>query len=157
MACIVLAGRVGASITAELGAMKVTEQIDALRVMDIDPIEYLVVPRLLAGALVAPLLTLVAGLASILSAMYLSYAYKGLEFSIFLSSAQDMAGTKDVVVALIKSSVFGLLIVTIASTLGLNVSGGADAVGNYTTKTVVWSLVVIFVANYMLTSIFYGV
>ncbi|MEW5820186.1 MAG: ABC transporter permease [Cyanobacteriota bacterium] len=153
---IVIAGRVGASITAEIGSMKVTEQIDALRVMDIDPIDYLVVPRLMAGASIAPLLTIVACVAAILSAMYLSYFYKGLEFSIYLESVQEMLQTKDVIVAMLKASVFGILIVTIASTFGLNVTGGADAVGYYTTKTVVWSLIVIFIANYIITSIFYG-
>ena len=153
---IVIAGRVGASITAEIGSMKVTEQIDALRVMDIDPIDYLVVPRMLAGAFVAPLLTIIASLAAILSAMFLSYAYKGLEMSIYLESVQEMLKTKDIVVAMIKASCFGILIVTIASTFGLNVKGGADAVGIYTTKTVVWSLIVIFIANYIITTIFYG-
>lgn len=154
---IVIAGRVGASITAEIGTMKVTEQIDALRVMDIDPIDYLIVPRLIAGALIAPLLTIIAATAAILSAMYLSYNYKGLEFSVYLESVQEMLKTKDLIVALLKASCFGMLIVTIASTFGLNVKGGADAVGNYTTKTVVWSLIVVFIANYIITSIFYGV
>lgn len=154
---IVIAGRVGASITAEIGSMNVTEQIDALRVMDIDPIDYLIVPRLLAGATLAPLLTIVASIAAILSAMYLSYHYKGLDFDVYLESIQDMLDSKDIIVALIKGSVFGVLIVTIASTFGLNVKGGADAVGLYTTKSVVWSLIVIFFANYVLTSIFYGV
>lgn len=154
---IVIAGRVGASITAEIGSMNVTEQIDALRVMDIDPVDYLVVPRLLAGAILAPLLTIIASIASILSAMYLSYHYKGLDYAIYLESIQDMLETKDIIVALIKGSVFGVLVVTIASTFGLNVKGGADAVGFYTTKSVVWSLIVIFFVNYILTSIFYGV
>ena len=154
---IVIAGRVGASITAEIGSMKATEQIDALRVMDIDPVDYLVVPRLLAGALLAPLLTVVACVAAILSAMYLSYHYKGLDFSIYLESVQEMLSTKDIIVALIKSSCFGILIVTIASTFGLNVKGSADSVGTYTTKTVVWSLIIIFITNYIITSIFYGV
>lgn len=154
---IVIAGRVGASITAEIGSMKVTEQIDALRVMDIDPIDYLIVPRLVAGAIISPLLTITAAVAAILSAMYLSHSMKGLEFSIFLESVQEMLKTKDIFVALLKASCFGVLIVTIASTFGLNVKGGADAVGYYTTKTVVWSLVVIFITNYIITSIFYGV
>jgi phospholipid/cholesterol/gamma-HCH transport system permease protein len=154
---IVIAGRVGASITAEIGSMKATEQIDALQVMGIDPIDYLVVPRLLAGALITPLMTIIAAIAAILSAMYLSYSYKGLDFAIFLVSVQDMLSTKDVLVALLKASCFGILIVTIASTFGLNVRGGADAVGQYTTRTVVWSLVVIFIVNYIITSIFYGV
>lgn len=153
---IVIAGRVGASITAEIGSMKVTEQIDALRVMDIDPIDYLIVPRLLAGASIAPLLTVLATMSAILSAMYLSYHYKGLDFSIFLESVQEMLETKDVIVAMLKASIFGILIVTIASTFGLNVKGGADAVGYYTTKTVVWSLIVIFIANYIITTLFYG-
>jgi phospholipid/cholesterol/gamma-HCH transport system permease protein len=154
---IVIAGRVGASITAEIGSMKVTEQIDALRVMDIDPVEYLIVPRLVAGAAIAPLLTVIAAISAILSAMYLSYSYKGLGCTIFLESIQDMLTPTDVFVAILKASTFGILIVTIASTFGLNVTGGADAVGNYTTRTVVWSLVVIFIANYFITSIFYGV
>lgn len=153
---IVIAGRVGASITAEIGSMKVTEQIDALRVMDIDPIDYLIVPRLIAGAAITPLLSIVAACASILSAMYLSYSYKGLSFAIFLESIQDMLSIRDILVSLLKASCFGVLIVTIASTFGLNVQGGADSVGTYTTKTVVWSLVVIFIVNYIITSIFYG-
>lgn len=154
---IVIAGRVGASITAEIGSMKVTEQIDALKVMGIDPIDYLIIPRLIAGAAISPLLTIIAATAAILSAMYLSFSLKGLEFAIFLESIQDMVTTRDLLVALLKASCFGILIVTIASTFGLNVKGGADAVGNYTTKTVVWSLIVIFFTNYIITSIFYGI
>lgn len=154
---IVIAGRVGASITAEIGSMKVSEQIDALRVMDIDPIKYLIVPRLLAGAFITPLMTIVAGIAAILSAMYLSYSYKSLEFGVFLDSVKEMLTMKDIFVALLKASCFGTLIVTIACTFGLNVVGGANEVGNYTTKTVVWSLIIIFIANYLITSLFYGV
>lgn len=154
---IVIAGRVGASITAEIGSMKVSEQIDALRVMDIDPINYLVVPRLIAGAVISPLMTIIASVAAVLSAMYLSYTYKGLNFAVFLDSVRDMLSMEDIFVALLKASCFGVLIVTIASTFGLNVKGGADEVGNYTTRTVVWSLVVIFITNYIITSIFYGV
>ena len=153
---IVIAGRVGASITAEIGSMKVTEQIDALRVMEIDPVDYLVVPRLLAGATITPLMTIIATIAAILSAMYLSFFYKELDPAIFLASVQEMLNTKDVFVSILKASCFGILIVTIASTFGLNVKGGADAVGVYTTKTVVWSLIVIFITNYIITSIFYG-
>lgn len=154
---IVIAGRVGASITAEIGSMKVTEQIDALRVMGIDPIDYLIIPRLIAGAAITPLLTVIAATASILSAMYLSYSYKDLSCAIFLESVQDMLKFRDVFVALLKASCFGILIVTIASTFGLNVQGGADSVGTYTTKTVVWSLIIIFIVNYIITSIFYGI
>ena len=154
---IVMAGRVGASITAEIGTMKATEQIDALKVIDIDLVEYLIVPRILAVALITPMMTIVAAIAAVLAAMYLSNSYKGLEFGVFLESVKEMLTMKDLFVALLKASCFGTLIVTIACTFGLNVIGGANEVGNYSTRTVVWSLIIIFTVNYLITSMFYGV
>ncbi|EKE02585.1 MAG: hypothetical protein ACD_20C00357G0008 [uncultured bacterium] len=154
---IVVAGRVGAAITAEIGSMKASEQVDALEVLGINPIKYLLVPRLIAAAIVGPLLTILAALLSILSGMILANVVVDLSYSIYLDSVRMFVEITDTFVMMIKASVFGGIIAIIATTTGLQVRGGAEAVGTAATKTVVWSIIMIFTFNYLITSIFFGV
>jgi phospholipid/cholesterol/gamma-HCH transport system permease protein len=155
IACIVVAGRVGASISAEIGSMKMSEQVDALSVLGIDPIRYLLVPRLISASLVSPLLTIIAALIAIISGMFLAKLNINLNYSNYLSSIRQFLAVKDVFVMMLKSLVFGGGIAIIATTAGLEVKGSAEAVGNAATKTVVWSIILIFVFNYIITSIFF--
>jgi phospholipid/cholesterol/gamma-HCH transport system permease protein len=155
IACIVVAGRVGASISAEIGSMKMSEQIDALSVLGINPIKYLLVPRLISASLVSPLLTIIAALVSIISGMFLAKISIGLNYSTYLNSIRQFLQVSDVFVMMLKSMVFGGAIAIIATTTGLEVKGSAEAVGNAATKTVVWSIILIFVFNYIITSIFF--
>lgn len=157
IASIVVAGRVGAAISAEIGSMKASEQVDALEVLGIDPIRYLLVPRLIAAAIVGPLLTIIAALLAILSGMVLGEITVNLSYSIYLDGVRTFVNTSDVFVMMLKAMVFGGAISIIATTTGLQVRGGAEAVGNAATKTVVWSIILIFTFNYLITSIFFGI
>jgi len=156
IASIVVAGRVGAAITAEIGSMKVSEQIDALSVLGINPVRYLLVPRLLASAIISPLLTIVSAIVSVLSGMILAGHSIDLSYSIYLESVRQFVDTRDVFIMMLKALVFGCSISVIATTRGFQTGQGAEAVGNAATQTVVWSIIVIFVFNYIITSIFFG-
>jgi len=154
---IVVAGRVGAAISAEIGSMKVSDQIDALEVLGINPIRYLFVPRLLAAAIVSPLLTVLSALIAIIAGMILTRATVNLNFSVYLDSVRTVLEMRDILIMMLKSLIFGSAIAIIATTTGLITRGGAEAVGNGATKTVVWSIILIFVFNYIITSIFFGI
>lgn len=153
---IVVAGRVGAAITAEIGSMKVTDQIDALQVLGIDPIRYLLVSRLIASSIVTPLLTVLAALVAILGGMVLASYSVNLQPSVYLDSVRTFLAVKDVMIMMLKSAIFGCIIAVIATTSGLSVKGGAEAVGNGATQTVVWCIILIFTFNYIVTSMFFG-
>ncbi|MEI7473297.1 MAG: ABC transporter permease [bacterium] len=153
---IVVAGRVGASISAEIGSMKSSEQIDALRVLGINPTYYLFVPRLIASSIITPLLTIISAFVSIVSGMVLTGISIGLNNKIYLDSVRQFIENQDVWVMVLKATVFGIIISVIATTRGFSVIGGAEAVGKATTTTVVWSIILIFTFNYILTSIFFG-
>ncbi|OGI00541.1 MAG: hypothetical protein A2Y25_00030 [Candidatus Melainabacteria bacterium GWF2_37_15] len=155
ISAIVVSGRVGAAISAEIGSMKVSEQIDALSVFGINPIRYLLVPRLLAASMVTPLLTIVAAFVSILAGMLLSKISVDVSYSVYLSSVRQFVMVRDVFIMMFKAVIFGGAIAIIATTTGLEVKDGAEAVGNATTKTVVWSIMTIFALNYIITSMFF--
>ncbi len=155
ISAIVVAGRVGAAISAEIGSMKVTEQIDALRVFGINPLRYLLVPRLIAASMVNPLLTIIAAIVSIMAGMVLSNASVDVSYSAYLNSVRQFVMVRDVFIMMFKAVVFGGAIAIIATTTGLEVKNGAESVGNATTKTVVWSIMAIFTLNYIITSMFF--
>lgn len=150
---MVLAGRVGASITAELGTMNVTEQIDALYTLGTNPIRYLAVPRLLAMAIMAPIL---AGLANIIG-IGGGYLVATLQLNIsggtYWDEVKTMVDFNDVAHGLIKMVFFGLIIVTVACFKGFRCSGGAEGVGRATTSAVVVSMVLILVGDYFLSAL----
>ena len=155
----VLAGRIGASITAELGTMKVTEQIDALEVMATNPVKYLVVPRFLACAIMLPILTLfaiVCGIAGGYLAAILLFDMNGL---FFLKLAQDNLFINSVIISLIKASAFGMAIASIGCYKGFTISsaGGAEGVGKSTTGSAVTSLVTILALDAFLNHLLYTV
>ncbi len=152
---IVITGRVGAGITAEIGSMKATEQIDALQVLGINPIKYLLVPRLISASIMTPLLTIISALISILAAMYLAGITVKLDHSVYLNSIRQVLEVSDVFIMMLKSMVFGAIIAVIATTTGLQVKEDAESVGNATTTTVVRSIILIFLFNYIITSIFF--
>lgn len=152
---IVLTGSIGAAITAEIGTMKVTDQIDALEVLRIEPIEYLVIPRLLSTCIVGPCLTVIGAFLAILSGQLFTEFLVAIPAEIFWESARFTVTTLDVINMLVKSVVFALAIAIIASRNGLATHGSSEAVGINTTKTVVWGLLAIFFLNYLLTSLFF--
>ncbi len=152
---LIVAGRIGASISAEIGSMKITEQIDALEVLAVDPIEYLVSPRLLASMIMMPFLNLIAVFFSILGGFVVAVYVAHLSPVGYMNQSLSFISVKDVFVSIIKSFVFGIIIIIASCFEGLNTTGGAEGVGKSTTRAVVFSFFLIILFNLMLTSIFY--
>lgn len=155
LAGVVFAGRVGAAITAELGSMKVTEQIDALRVMAVNPVAYLVVPRLLACMIMLPVLVVFADVIGTIGSYLIATAYAGITQFTFFNSIKVFAVPHDIIGGLIKAVVFGAIIAIVGCHKGLTAAQGAEGVGKATTGSVVLSIILIFVSNYFLSVILY--
>jgi phospholipid/cholesterol/gamma-HCH transport system permease protein len=152
---IVIAARVAAAITAEIGTMRVTEQIDALKAMGTNPIRYLVVPRFIAAALMLPLLTVLADVIGFTGG-YLVATFMGKINPVeYMETAQRLLSLWDVYGGLIKTVIFGMLIAIIACYKGLSTKGGAKGVGEATTSSVVTSLIALFIVNYFLSILFF--
>ncbi len=156
LTALVIAGRVGAGIAAELGTMRVTEQIDALECMAIDPIRFLVLPKILAGAIMIPLLTVMAEFLAIISAAFISHLVVDLAYSVFFQGMRLFFEQKELFGGLAKSLVFGIIITLMGSYFGYNSKGGAVGVGKATTQAVVVSSILILGADYILGVLFYG-
>ena len=152
---VVLAGRVGAAITAELGTMKVTEQIDALCVMAVNPIGYLVVPRVVACMIMVPILTFYGVLIGTGGGYLIATMVKGLAGMTYVDSIQIFAVVSDLTYGLIKSCVFGAVIALVGSYKGMYTNMGATAVGYATTSSVVTSIILVFILNYFLSVVLY--
>jgi len=152
---LILAGRVGAAITAEIATMQVSEQIDALRTLATDPAKYLVVPRFLAMTLMLPVLTLYANAIGIFGG-YLICVYKlNIASRLYLNITFDSLVFKDLFSGLIKAFFFGMIIALVSCFEGFRVSGGAEGVGKATTRSVVASFILIIAADCLFTAIFY--
>jgi phospholipid/cholesterol/gamma-HCH transport system permease protein len=152
---VIVIGRSGSAVTAELGTMKVGEEIEALEVMAINPVRFLVVPRFLAMLVMLPALTVFGDAVGIAGGWLV--CHYALDFSTagFILRAAERASAWDLFSGLIKSFVFAWLIITIACQRGLEVEGGAEGVGHATTHSVVWSLLMMLVANAVLTGLFF--
>jgi phospholipid/cholesterol/gamma-HCH transport system permease protein len=151
LTAVVLAGRVGSAFAAEIGTMRVTEQIDALYMLKTDPIDYLVIPRLLACSLMLPILTVFALIAGIAGGVFISSNLYDISQSVFLDSIRSFVQVWDIVSASLKGVIFGALIAVIGCSWGLTTTGGAKGVGQSTTTAVVTSLLAIFIANFFLS------
>ena len=151
LTAVVLAGRVGSAFAAEIGTMRVTEQIDALQMLKSDPVDYLVIPRVLACATMMPMLSVLAFITGMIGGLLVATSLYGISSNIFLSSARNFLTIWDLASALIKGVVFGTLIAVIGSSWGLTTTGGAKGVGQSTTTAVVTSLLAIFVTNFFLS------
>jgi phospholipid/cholesterol/gamma-HCH transport system permease protein len=152
---LVVAGRVGASITAELGSMQVTEQIDALETLATNPVKYLVVPRLVALALMLPLLTVFADMIGILGGWLICVFKLGISSRLYLNITFDSLLFKDLFTGLSKTMFFGMIIAWVSCYEGFNVEGGAEGVGKATTKSVVTSFILIIACDCFFTALFY--
>lgn len=151
LAAVLLAGRIGSAFAAEIGTMRVTEQIDALYMLKTDPVDYLVVPRVLACCLMAPILTLVFFLTGLGGGLLVAIRFYGMGAYTFINSVQDFLAPWDLWSAMIKAVVFGAIVAVIGSSWGLTTSGGAKGVGTSTTAAVVTSLLTIFICNFFLS------
>ncbi len=156
LTALVVAGRVGAGIAAELGTMKVTEQIDALKTLALDPVEYLVVPRFVAGLIMLPVLTIFADAIALAGGMGISATTLNVPPHVFLNSLKSFFKTMDLVSGLSKAFVFGGIISIIGCYQGFKTRGGAEGVGRSATKAVVLASVLILIADYIVASILFG-
>jgi phospholipid/cholesterol/gamma-HCH transport system permease protein len=156
MTGVVVAGRVSAAFAAELGSMKVTQQIDALTAMAVDPLYYLVVPRVLASAIMLPLLTVLAIGVGMIGGLAVAVSLKGIIASGFIDSMVGYLTLADFGKSLVKATVFGLILSLVGCYRGLRTGEGARGVGTATTQAVVNSLISIFISNYFLTSLLYS-
>jgi phospholipid/cholesterol/gamma-HCH transport system permease protein len=156
IASLMVAGRVGAAMAAEIGTMRVTDQIDALATLSTDPLRYLVLPRLAAGLITMPLLVLVADIIGVFGG-YLVGVYR-FHFNpvAYLSNTEQYLETRDVVSGLVKAAVFGLVVTLMGCYQGYHSRGGAQGVGQATTYAVVSASVLILVFDYALTAAFFG-
>jgi phospholipid/cholesterol/gamma-HCH transport system permease protein len=156
IAGLMVAGRIGASMAAEIGTMRVTEQIDALVTLSTNPYKYLVVPRVLAAVAMLPILVLVADVIGVLGG-YLVAVYKlNFNMSSYLRQTVDFLEWMDVISGLVKAAVFGFLIAMLGCFHGYNSGGGAQGVGRATTNSVVSASIMILVVDYMLTELFFA-
>jgi phospholipid/cholesterol/gamma-HCH transport system permease protein len=153
---VVVAGRVGAAIAAELGSMVVTEQIEALRSMGLEPSRFLVVPRLVALLVMLPLLTIFADVVSIVGGMWIAQAYAHVSYDAFLSSVRQSIAVSDVLKGLLKAFVFATIIAMVGAYQGLSTRGGAAGVGRSTTFAVVLAIILIFISNFVLSFLLFG-
>ncbi|MBA3954901.1 ABC transporter permease [Candidatus Dependentiae bacterium] len=154
---LLVIGRAGSAMTAELGTMQITEQVDALRTLCIDPYQYLIVPRVVAGTLILPFLTLFSMLFGIIGGYIYSIYVLELNPEIYLSSIQQHVNISDIVGGLIKSAVFGLILSWTGCYMGLSTTGGAQGVGHSTTQSVVIASLLILLANYFLSAFLFKV
>ena len=155
LAGLMVAGRIGASIAAEIGTMKVTEQIDALATLSTNPIKYLVTPRLIACVTMLPCLVLVADIIGIYGG-YLVAVYKiGFNPAIYLKNTFIYLERMDVITGVVKSAIFGFIIAIIGCYCGYNSKRGAQGVGSATTNAVVVSSILILLSNYIITGLFF--
>jgi phospholipid/cholesterol/gamma-HCH transport system permease protein len=156
LTAVVVAGRVGAAIAAELGSMVVTEQIEALRSMGLEPARFLVVPRLTAMLLMLPLLTIFADVVSIAGGAWIAQTYAHIAYDQFISSVRESIEFGDVIKGLLKAFVFAAIIAMVGAYQGLSTRGGAAGVGQSTTGAVVLAIILIFAANFVLSFLLFG-
>ncbi len=152
---LILAGRVGAAITAEIATMQVTEQVDALKTLATEPVGYLVVPRFLAMTLMLPILTLYADAVGIFGGYLICVNKLNIASQLYLNITFDSLLFKDLFSGLIKAIFFGMIIALVSCFEGFGVSGGAEGVGKATTRCVVASFILIIAADCLFTAIFY--
>jgi phospholipid/cholesterol/gamma-HCH transport system permease protein len=156
IAGLMVAGRVGAAMAAEIGTMRVTDQIDALTTLSTDPFRYLVLPRLLAGLITLPLLVVVADVIGVFGGYIVGTVKLGFNPANYLTQTESYLETMDVVSGLVKAGVFGFIVALMGCYHGYHSRGGAEGVGQATTHAVVSASILILVANYMLTTAFFG-
>jgi len=153
---IIVAGRAGSAMAAELGTMKVTEQIDALYTLSADPVKYLIVPRFLAATIMLPVLVIVADSVGILGGAGIGVGTLGANPIIYMQKTFEFLKLNDIFSGLFKSMVFGAIIGVVCCYQGFYTEGGAEGVGKATTRSVVISSILILIVDYVLTAILFG-
>jgi phospholipid/cholesterol/gamma-HCH transport system permease protein len=152
---LMVSGRVGSAMAAELGTMQVTEQIDALYTLATNPIKYLIVPRFLASLIIMPVLTVFADAVGMLGGYIVSVYLLGSNPTIYVRRTYDYLDLEDIYIGLLKACVFGMIIAIVGCYQGFSAQGGAEGVGKATTRAVVMSSLLILIANYFITALFF--
>ena len=152
---LMVTGRSGSAITTELGTMRVTEQIDALSVMAANPVKHLIVPRVIAGVLMTPLLTVVSDFTGILGGYFVGVHILGINSGIFIKNITRLVDLNDIYNGLAKAACFGLILSLVGCYKGFNTYGGAEGVGRATTEAVVLASIAILISDYFLTAIMF--
>ena len=155
LTALMVAGRISGSIAAEIGTMRVTEQIDALYTMYVNPIKYLISPKIIAGILALPVLVLLADIIGVMGGYFISIFQLGFISSVYLSNTWNFVTAGDIISGIVKGAFFGLIITGIGCYYGYTSSGGSKGVGKSTTNAVVVASILIFVVDYILTLIFF--
>jgi phospholipid/cholesterol/gamma-HCH transport system permease protein len=153
---LMVSSRAGSAITTELGSMRVTQQIDALEVLAVNPVQYLVVPRLIAGFIMVPVLTVFFDIVGIFGAWAVGTGMMGVDGGIFLARMQWMVDWPDVLQGMVKGAVFGVVLTLVACRQGFFASGGAAGVGQATNRSVVHNAIVILAVDYLITVLWLG-
>jgi len=156
LAGLMVSGRVGAAIAAEIGTMKVSEQIDALKTLCVNPMKYLIAPRVIAGVISLPILVLLADIIGVMGGYFVSIYKLGFSSQLYLQNTIAFLEVKDVVSGLIKATVFGFIITVMGCYNGYYSNGGAVGVGRATTNAVVSSSILILLANYLITELLFS-
>lgn len=154
LAGLMLAGRVSAGIAAEIGTMRVTEQIDAMTTLSTDPFRFLIAPRVMAATLTLPLLVIVADIIGVMGGYLVAVNSLGFNGATYLRNTFDFVEPQDVTLGLVKAAVFGFIIAAVGSYQGYHSSGGALGVGRAATNAVVGAIVLILAVNYLVTAFF---
>ena len=157
LASLMVAGRIGASMAAEIGTMRVTEQVDALTTLSTNPYKYLIAPRLIAGVLMLPLLVLIADIIGVFGGYLVGVFKLGFNPSVYLANTIDFLEPLDVISGLVKAAAFGFIITLMGCYNGFHSKGGAQGVGSATTNAVVSSSILILIFNYIITELFFAV
>ncbi|MCK5180361.1 MAG: ABC transporter permease [Candidatus Omnitrophica bacterium] len=155
LTALIVAGRIGAGITAEIGSMTVTEQVDALRAFAVNPVKYLVVPRFLGLVIMLPILTVFADLVGIMGGFVICVYKLYISPTLYFTMVTEALTVKDIVTGLTKTVCFGAIIALVGCHQGLNVQSGAEGVGRSTTTAVVISFILIIIADCFFTTLFY--
>jgi phospholipid/cholesterol/gamma-HCH transport system permease protein len=156
LAGLMVAGRIGAAMAAEIGTMRVTDQIDALQTLSTNPMRYLVAPRLIAATAMLPLLVLTADIIGVFGGYIVSIYKLGFNPGIYLHNTFSFLQTMDVVSGLVKAAVFGFVVALMGCYHGFHSKGGAQGVGTATTNAVVSASILILISNYIVTELFFA-
>ena len=154
MAAFAIVFMEGSSIAAEIASMKVTEQVDAIKTLNVNPIQYLIAPKIIAGIIIVPMAVVIASVSGILGGLFTSVSHTELTVTAYMESVRVGLFIKDIIASLVKGSVFGAIIASVSATIGYMTKGGALEVGKSTTKAVVWSITIAAIFDYIISALF---
>jgi len=155
LSALMLSGRIGSGIAAELGSMEVSEQISALTAMGTDPVRKLVIPRMIAGIIMAPILTVIADFVALVGGLIIAMAFLNLGFTFYWNSVVDSLTFTDLFTGLTKPFMFGFIVSMIGCHFGLSTTGGTEGVGRATTNAVVTASILVLVVDFFMTKLFF--